>query len=569
MVHRPGVVPQPVDVAPTRTYADGMAFTSLRVAVRRTRILPAWVRRADAAAGAAVNGRHTHPLADRFWSHVSGFADKGVLWWSLAGVFLVVGRRRAAARGLASLLAASALTNLIAKRVFGGDRPLLADVPIGRHLPKPPVTPSFPSGHSASAAAFTAGVGLESPRLGATLAPAALGVAYSRLHTGAHWLSDVVGGVLLGVGIAGLGALVVRPRPSEMPTPPPSGRDCSLPASPEGEGVFIVVNRSSGTAVLRQDPVRVLGERLPRAELELLLDGEDPGEVVREALARDDPPRILGVCGGDGSVAAVAHEARAAGLPLLVVPGGTFNHFARTAGVASVDLAIDALQRGEGVRADVAELAFGDEAPITVLNTASVGIYPDFVAERERLETRWGKWLAAVIAATRVLRRSDPVTIVVGRRRARVWTLFVGVGPNDPGTPAPLQRRRLDGGVLDVRMLHAGSRARAAASLAFGRRTSALLRSIRLLPRRIESFTTQSLEVVVHPRHGQPPGFAHDGEVALDATAEASARDPRLGYRTTLRVVPASLEVYRPAASSRESDAVASATPARRNTIAR
>ncbi|HZW40874.1 MAG TPA: diacylglycerol kinase family protein, partial [Agromyces sp.] len=377
----------------------------------------------------------------------------------------------------------------------------------------------------------------------------------------------VVGGVVLGVGIAGLGALVVRPRPGQLRTPPPSGRDCALPASAEGEGVFIVVNRSSGTAVLRQDPVRVLGDRLPRAELELLLEGEDPTEAVRAALARDDPPRILGICGGDGSVAAVAHEARAAGLPLLVVPGGTFNHFARTAGVASVDLAIDALQRGEGVRADVAELAFGDDTPITVLNTASVGIYPDFVAERERLEPRLGKWLGAVIAATRVLRRSDPVTIMVAGRRARVWTLFVGVGPNDPGTPAPLQRRRLDGGLLDVRMLHAGSRIRAAASLAFGRRTSALLRSIRLLPRRIESFTVQSLEVTVHPRHGQPPGFAHDGEVALEAPAEASARDPRIGYRTTLRVVPAALDVYRPATSP--GSVSASARPVSRNTIAR
>lgn len=552
MLHRAGAVPQPVDATRARAYADGMALTSLRVAVRRTRILPHWVRRADAAAGAAVNRRHAHPLVDRFWSHVSGFADKGVLWWSLAGVFFVVGRRRAAGRGLTALLAASALTNLIAKRVFGGDRPLLADVPIGRHLPKPPVTPSFPSGHSASAAAFAAGVALESPGLGATLAPAALGVAYSRLHTGAHWLSDVVGGILLGAGIAGLSALVVRPRPGELPLPPLSGRDCTLPASPDGDGVFFVVNRASGASVVRPDPAKALAERLPRAELHMIDDDDEPAEAVRAALARTDRPRILGVCGGDGSVAAVAHEARAAGLPLVVVPGGTFNHFARTAGVASVDFAIDALQRGEGVRADVAELAFGDDPPITVLNTASVGIYPDFVAEREQREQRWGKWLAAVIAAARVLSRSDPVTVVIAGRRARVWTLFVGVGPNDPGTAAPLQRRRLDGGVLDVRVLHAGSRTRAAASLAFGRRTSALLRSIRLLPRRIESFTTTSLEVAVYPRHGQPPGFAHDGEVALEEAAGASARDPRLGYRTTIRVVPAGLKVYRPAASPNE-----------------
>jgi len=185
-----------------------------------------------------------------------------------------------------------------------------------------------------------------------------------------------------------------------------------------------------------------------------------------------------------------------------------------------------------------------------VLNTASVGIYPDFVAVREQLEERWGKWLAAIIAAMRVLRRSEPVTVVVNGRRARVWTLFVGVGLNDPGTVAPLQRRRLDGGVLDVRILHAGSRARAAASLAFGRRTSAVLRGLRLLPRRIESFTAESLDVVVRPREGQPPGFAHDGEVAISAPADAAAAYPAAGYRTTVRIVPAALDVYRPAAAA-------------------
>ncbi|WP_308164618.1 phosphatase PAP2 family protein [Agromyces sp. ISL-38] len=528
-----------------------MAFTSLRVAVRRTRILPHWLRRADAAVGRAVNGRHAHPAVDRFWGRLSGFADKGVLWWTLAGVLAVTRRRRTAARGLLSLLVASALTNVIAKKVFGGDRPLLADVPIGRHLPKPPITPSFPSGHSASGAAFATGVALESPRLGAAIVPVALGVGYSRLHTGAHWISDVVGGLALGATVAAAGALLVRPQPGVAPGPPPTGEDRPLPAAPDGEGVFVVVNRSSGTSVMRFDPTAVIAERLPRAELHELHD-ETAAEAVHRALARSDPPRILGVCGGDGSVAAVAHEARAAGLPLFVVPGGTFNHFARTAGAASVDLAVDALQRGEGVRADVAELAFGDEPPITVLNTASVGVYPDFVAERERLEERYGKWPAALISAVRVLMGSEPVTIVMNGRRARVWTLFVGVGANDPGTPAPLQRRRLDGGVLDVRMLHAGSRARAAASLAFGRRTSAMLRRLRLLPERIESFRTESLEVIVRPRHGQPPGFAHDGEVSLEAAEEASAELAVPGYRTTLQIVPAALDVYRPATGSRD-----------------
>lgn len=547
----PGPFDNPSTPPTRRAYDDGVVFRNVRVAVQRTKILPAWVRRADAAAARAVNARRSHPVADRLWSRVSGFADRGVLWWTIAGVLAVTGRRRTAARGLGSLLVASALTNVIAKRVFGGDRPLLADVPIGRHLPKTPITPSFPSGHSASAAAFAAGIAIESPHLGAALAPAALGVAYSRLHTGAHWLSDVIGGVALGAGVAGLGALVVHREPNRLDAWAPTGEDRRLPTSDDGDGVVIVVNRASGTSVLRSDPLRVIERRLPRAEVLVLDEGDEPGAAARTVLARDEPPRILGVCGGDGSVAAVAHVARTAGLPLLVVPGGTFNHFARTAGAESVDLAIDALQRGEGVRADVAELRFADGSPITVLNTASVGLYPDFVAEREQREGRWGKWPAALIAAVRVLRRSAPVTVVVDGRRARLWTLYVGVGRNDPGIAAPMQRRRLDDGVLDVRMLHADSRMRAAGALAFGRRTSAVLRRIRLLPKRLESFTSETIEVLVRPRHGQPPGFAHDGEVSIEAPAEASARTATPGYRTTVRIVPRALDVYRPASAAR------------------
>lgn len=522
-------------------------MTGVRVAARRARLLPPWVKRADAAAARRVNGWHSHPRVDRFWSSLTGFADKGVLWFTIAGVLAVVGRRRAATRGILSLIVASALTNLIAKRVFGGDRPVLEDIPIGRRLPVQPSSRTFPSGHSASAAAFAAGVAFEAPRVGAAVAPVALGVAYSRLHVGAHWLSDVVGGLTLGAGVAAAGAALVRPRPGPPPPPLPAGADRELPASPDGEGVFIVVNRASGTSVVRADPVDVIRERLPRAEVRVI-DDDRLDDLVREALARPDAPRIIGVCGGDGSVAAVAHEVRRAGVPLLIVPGGTFNHFARTAGASSPEDAIEALQRGEGVRADVAELVFGDADPITVINAASVGVYPDFVAARDVLQHRLhNKWVAGLIAAERVLRRAEPTAVVVDGRRTQAWTLFVGVGANDRDTPAPLQRQHLDDGLLDVRVLHAGSHLKAIASLAFGKRSAGLLRRLGLLPERVEAFTETEVTVDVRPRRGQPPGFAHDGEVALEAPAAASADLSAPGYRTTVRIVPGALDVYRPA----------------------
>lgn len=512
----------------------------------RRRVLPRWVRQADAAAGSRINSRHAHPAVDRGLVALSHAADRGALWFSIAAVLVILGRRRAALRGVLSLTAASILANLVGKQVFGGDRPLLKDVPIGRHLPSQPTSGSFPSGHSASAAAFATGVALES-RAGFALAPAAIGVAYSRLHTGAHWLSDVVGGIALGMAVAAVGKLLVPARPTPL-KPKASGQAVRLPVLPEGAGAFIVVNPSSGADVYRRDPLPTLAERLPKAVIRQLEEGESLEAVVRHALRSDTPPRALGVYGGDGSVATAAHLAREARLPLIVLPGGTFNHFARTAGVETVDDAIDAVQAGEGVCADVAELRFGDGDPVTVINAASVGLYPDFVAERERHEKRLGKWAAAVLAALRVLREGTPMDVTVNGRHARVWTVFVGVNRNHLGVVAPLQRRRLDGGVLDVRILHAGSRARAVGALSFGRRTSAILRALRVSPASaVERIVTRSVQVAVRPRGGQPPGFAHDGEVSIGTPP---GKAPRGGYLTDIRIVPRGLNLYRPGGAS-------------------
>lgn len=93
-------------------------------------------------------------------------------------------------------------------------------------------------------------------------------------------------------------------------------------------------------------------------------------------MAGEDPPRVLSVYGGDGSVSRMAQLALEFDVPLMPLPGGTFNHFSRTAGIETVDLAIDALQAGSGIAASVAELTAGGRTT-TVINSASIGIYPD------------------------------------------------------------------------------------------------------------------------------------------------------------------------------------------------
>jgi len=143
-------------------------------------------------------------LLDVVLPRVSRAADHGVLWVGVAGGLALSGRagRRAAARGLVALSVASAVTNVLVKRASGRPRPPAGLVPVGREPRRMPFTTSFPSGHAASAAAFTTAVVLEVPWTCVPLVPLAVAVAASRVVIGVHYPSDVVAGVGLGVGVA-------------------------------------------------------------------------------------------------------------------------------------------------------------------------------------------------------------------------------------------------------------------------------------------------------------------------------------------------------------------------------
>ncbi len=67
-------------------------------------------------------------------------------------------------------------------------------------LIRTPRSTSFPSGHSAAAFAFVTGACADLPILAPVLVPLAGTVAYSRVHTGVHYPSDVAVGVGIGIG---------------------------------------------------------------------------------------------------------------------------------------------------------------------------------------------------------------------------------------------------------------------------------------------------------------------------------------------------------------------------------
>jgi undecaprenyl-diphosphatase len=157
------------------------------------------LHRADVWLFAEVARLHT-PFWDRELRHLSRSADHGRLWMGVAALLILGGRRDAARDGIVALAVASTVTNGALKPLGGRRRPDRDghDVPAARHVRMPSST-SFPSGHSASAIAFSTAAARRLPRA-AGLPLLGLGalVSLTRVHVGVHYPGDVLAGAVAG-----------------------------------------------------------------------------------------------------------------------------------------------------------------------------------------------------------------------------------------------------------------------------------------------------------------------------------------------------------------------------------
>ena len=165
------------------------------------------VVRLDVAVYAAIAATPT-PAMDAALRRLSRAADHSKLWIACSALSAAFGGergRRAAAAGLASIAVTSAVVNLVLKQLGNRRRPDRGAyaVPVTRQVDMPSST-SWPSGHAASAFAFTTGFGGVWPEAGIPLSVIASLVAYSRVHTGVHYPSDAIAGALSGMALAQL-----------------------------------------------------------------------------------------------------------------------------------------------------------------------------------------------------------------------------------------------------------------------------------------------------------------------------------------------------------------------------
>ncbi len=109
---------------------------------------------------------------------------------------LLLWRRPWAALYFAIAILASVLVVQLLKKLIGRSRPdeILVNPDFG----------SFPSGHSANAALIATALGIVFWRawIWAAGAVYTVGMMLSRTYLGAHWISDTIGGLLVGAGVA-------------------------------------------------------------------------------------------------------------------------------------------------------------------------------------------------------------------------------------------------------------------------------------------------------------------------------------------------------------------------------
>lgn len=204
-------------------------------------------------------------------------------------------------------------------------------------------------------------------------------------------------------------------------------------------GPFLIVNPRSGTGSPSAEELAREARRIG-VEAHVLRPGDDPVE-----LARASDADVLGVAGGDGSLAPVAEVALARGAAFVCVPYGTRNHFARDLGLDRTD-PIGALRAFDGRERRI-DVGRADDRPF--LNNVSLGVYARLVHRRERNRRR-REAFARLRAWAIVLTHRHPLGITIDGRAVESHLVIVANNAYALELPSIGSRKRLDEGKLHL-----------------------------------------------------------------------------------------------------------------------
>jgi diacylglycerol kinase family enzyme len=202
---------------------------------------------------------------------------------------------------------------------------------------------------------------------------------------------------------------------------------------------LLIVNPRSGRGGPAPEELAAEAKTLG-IDVRLLRQGEDPAEVARGSSAD-----VLGIAGGDGSLAAVAEVAMAQNAAFVCVPFGTRNHFSRDLGLDR-DNPLAALRAFAGIerRIDV-----GRAGSRLFLNNVSLGLYARLVHRREGGRRR-REAFARLRALAILLTHREPLGITIDGEPVQSRLVLVANNAYALDFPSLGARERLDEGKLHL-----------------------------------------------------------------------------------------------------------------------
>lgn len=146
----------------------------------------------------------------RIWMISATRGGDGWLWYAMGVIVLLFGgeTRYEALGAAAASSTCGILIFLCLKRVFNRRRPSALEPHCWATL-LPPDQFSFPSGHTITAFAIAVPLGLFYPSLMVGLLFCAVSIALSRVLLGLHFLSDVIAGCMIGLGLGVFAATTI------------------------------------------------------------------------------------------------------------------------------------------------------------------------------------------------------------------------------------------------------------------------------------------------------------------------------------------------------------------------
>lgn len=272
-------------------------------------------------------------------------------------------------------------------------------------------------------------------------------IAFDRLTLRVHYVSDVVGGLLLGGFTAYLACLlsgVFAPHRYE------------LPAAGEGRRAAIIYNPTKivDMNVFRHLVQRRLHEAGWEAPIWLATSPLDPGRSMSQA-ALDSSADLVLVAGGDGTVRIVSGQLQGTGTRMAIIPSGTGNLLARNLSIPlDMDHALDVALHGRTGTIDVIRVEVPGQDPDHAVVMCGVGADAAVINDTdEELKGRIGVGAYVVAALGHIRTRAVRTTVIIDDGEPVVrdssLTMVCNVSDLQPGLTIAPAASACDG-ILDI-----------------------------------------------------------------------------------------------------------------------